>query len=157
LRRTDDAMDDLTEAQYQELATLLAQQADGLLAKARSGLELSMSRDRDGARGDSLDESTEEELYSTELRLRDREKKLLSKIRDAQERLAQHEINECEDCGGVIGFKRLMVRPVTTLCIDCKEMREREEEASDGPLARRGGPESLDDGRSFEPADYDEA
>ena len=150
-------MQDLTEHQYQTLADLLAQQANELLSKARGGLELSMSRDRDGARGDSLDESTEEELYSTELRLRDREKKLLAKIRDAQSRLELKEINSCEDCGGTIGFKRLMVRPVTTLCIGCKEMREKEEAASDGPLGRRGGTSPPDDGRAFEPSEYDEA
>lgn len=151
----DNDMNNLTETQYQELAKLLEEKASSLLAKARNGLELSMSRDRDGARGDSLDESTEEELYSTELRLRDREKKLLSKIRSAQERLAQREINECEDCGGTIGFKRLMVRPVTTQCIACKELRERHEAVSDGLLSRRGGLDAPEDGREFDSAEYD--
>lgn len=150
-------MQELTDTQYQALSSLLAQQANELLSKARDGLEFSMSRDRDGARGDSLDESSEEELYSTELRLRDREKKLLAKIRDAQARLELGEINECEDCGGAIGFKRLLVRPVTTLCIGCKEMREKEEAASDGPLGRRGGASLPDDGRAFEPTEYEEA
>ena len=48
---------------------------------------------------DSIDESMEEELFSTELRLRDREKYLLGKINSALERLAAGTIDECEDCG----------------------------------------------------------
>ncbi len=136
-------MDELTPAQQSQLAELLQAQVDALLAKAREGLELSMSRERDGGR-DSLDESTEEELLSTELRLRDREKRLLEKIRSAQARLEDGEINECEDCGEPIGFKRLLARPVTTLCIACKEVREEREVASgDGP-SRRTAPAETD-------------
>ena len=129
-------MAELTAEQEAQLGVLLQARVDSLLAKARDGLELSMSRDRDGGR-DSLDESTEEELLSTELRLRDREKKLLGKIREAQERLDAGEINECEDCGEPIGYKRLMARPVTTLCIGCKEVREEREKASGDAPTRR--------------------
>ncbi len=128
-------MDDLSTEQYEQLADLLARQQSDLLTKARDGLELSMNRERDGGR-DSLDESTEEELISTELRLRDREKKLLTKIRSAQQRLEERTINECEDCGEPIGFRRLTVRPVTTLCISCKELSEEQEAASEGPSTR---------------------
>jgi DnaK suppressor protein len=128
-------MDDLSTEQYEHLANLLAQQQIELLTKAREGLELSMNRERDGGQ-DSLDESTEEELLSTELRLRDREKGLLAKIRAAQARLEQRVINECEECGEPIGFKRLLVRPVTTLCISCKELSEEQEAATEGSPAR---------------------
>jgi DnaK suppressor protein len=70
-------------------------------------------------------------MLSTALRLRDREKKLLSKIRKAVERLEQGTIDECEDCGDPIGFSRLLARPVTTLCIACKERAEEEEKLRD--------------------------
>jgi DnaK suppressor protein len=138
LARVDmmDPMSDLTEQQQSQLAALLQQRADELLANARGGLEMSMSRERTGGR-DSLDESTEEELLSTELRLRDREKKLLQKVHEAQNRLREGEINECEDCGEPIGFKRLMARPMTTLCIACKEVREEQEAASGDAPPRR--------------------
>jgi hypothetical protein len=43
----------------------------------------------------------------------------------------------CEDCGEAISFRRLLARPVTTLCIDCKEQSEREEQAAE--QAGRGG------------------
>lgn len=128
-------MEDLSKEQYDQLASILAQQQSELLAKAGEALELSMNRERDGGR-DSLDESTEEELLSTELRLRDREKGLLAKIRSAQQRIEDRVINECEDCGEPIGYKRLKVRPVTTLCISCKELSEEQEAASEGPSAR---------------------
>jgi DnaK suppressor protein len=74
-----------------------------------------------------MDESTEEELYSTQLRLHDRENFLIVKIQDALKRLQAGEIDECEECSEPIGFKRLMARPVTTLCFECKTAREQVE------------------------------
>jgi DnaK suppressor protein len=91
-------------------------------------LSLQMSRDRATDTGrDSIDQSTSEGMLSTDLRLRDREKKLLAKIRSAIARLESGTLDECEDCGEPIGFKRLLARPVTTLCIECKESREEQE------------------------------
>jgi DnaK suppressor protein len=97
-----------------------------LFGNAQVSLQLSRDRAADTGR-DSLDQSTSEEMLSTDLRLRDREKKLLSKIQSAVARLKDGTIDQCEDCGESIGFKRLMARPVTTLCIDCKERREEQE------------------------------
>jgi DnaK suppressor protein len=97
-----------------------------LTFNAQQSLQLSRDRAADTGR-DSLDQSTTEEMLSTDLRLRDRENKLLSKIRGAIVRLKEETIDQCEDCGEGIGFKRLMARPVTTLCIDCKERREERE------------------------------
>ena len=87
-----------------------------------------MDRDRDRIGRDSMDEATEEEIYSTQLRLHDRETFLLDKIREAMRRLEAGEIDECEECSEPIGFKRLLARPVTTLCFECKI----------GPRAGRG-------------------
>ena len=71
----------------------------------------------------------EEEIFSTEMRLHDREKFLLGKVDKQLARLANDAIDVCESCGEKIAFKRLLARPVTTLCIDCKEQNEREEAA----------------------------
>jgi DnaK suppressor protein len=71
------------------------------------------------------------------MRLHDREKFLLGKINKQIARLQAGEIDVCEDCGDVISFRRLLARPVTTLCIDCKEQSEREEQATE--QAGRGG------------------
>jgi DnaK suppressor protein len=92
-----------------------------------------MDRDRDRIGRDSMDESAEEELYSTQLRLADRETFLLTKIQDALVRLEGGNVDECEECGEPIGFKRLMARPVTTLCFECKTAREQVE--ADEPRA----------------------
>ena len=81
---------------------------------------------------DSIDQSNSEEMLSTHLRLRDREQKLLSKIRQAVARVDDGTIDECEECGEPIGFKRILARPVTTLCIACKEDAEEEERRSAG-------------------------
>ena len=94
-----------------------------LLQNAQASLQLSMDRATDTGR-DSIDQSTSEGMLSTDLRLRDREKKLLGKIRGAVIRLADGTIDQCEDCGEPIGYKRLLARPVTTFCIHCKESQE---------------------------------
>jgi DnaK suppressor protein len=125
----------LTADQRDKLKEVLLAERARLLRNAQEGLSFSMNRDRDKVGRDSIDESTEEEIFSTELRLRDREKWLLGKINSSLERLEAGTINECEDCGEDIGFKRLVARPVTTLCIACKEDREREERAE----AQAGG------------------
>ena len=118
----------LSPEQTEQLRARLLADRTRILASAQEALSFSMDRDRDRVGRDSLDESTEEALYATELRLHDREKFLLGKIEAALERLAAGIINECEECSEPIGFKRLMARPVTTLCIDCKSAREETEE-----------------------------
>jgi DnaK suppressor protein len=126
----------LTDKQKDQLREVLTTERQRLVANAKDGLAFSMNRERNIGR-DSIDESMEEELFSTELRLRDREKFLLGKIDESMRRLDEGLIDECEDCAEPIGFKRLLARPVTTLCIDCKEEREKEEQ-SQAQQARGG-------------------
>jgi DnaK suppressor protein len=61
------------------------------------------------------------------LRIRDRERKLISKIKEALDRLDQGTFGICEECGEDISEERLKARPVTTLCINCKKRQENEE------------------------------
>lgn len=113
----------LNEQQREELRSVLLASRDRVLATAQSAIELTRDRDTDQGR-DSIDQSNSEEMLSTQLRLADREQKLLRKVQGALDRLEAGEIDECEDCGESIGFKRLLARPVTTLCISCKEEAE---------------------------------
>lgn len=122
----------LTPEQTKELKTRLEADLTRLGDHAHTALEFTMDRDRDRIGRDSMDESTEEELYSTQLRLHDRETFLLGKIREAIQRLEAGTMDECEECSEPIGFKRLMARPVTTLCFECKSARE-QVEADDAP------------------------
>lgn len=73
---------------------------------------------------DPNDRASLESDRNFELRIRDRERRLLSKIQEAIKRIDDGEFGICEDCGGQISEKRLVARPVTTLCIDCKSKQE---------------------------------
>jgi len=66
------------------------------------------------------------------LRIRERERKLITKIGEALARIEEGAFGICERCGEEISEKRLEVRPVTTLCIKCKQEQEN--------LERRGIP-----------------
>ncbi len=61
------------------------------------------------------------------LRIRDRERRLILKIREAINRIENGTYGICEECGEDISKQRLEVRPVTTLCIECKKSQEAEE------------------------------
>lgn len=117
----------LTQEQTQHLRERLQSDLNRLGNHAHTALEFTMDRDRDRIGRDSMDESTEEEIYSTQLRLHDRETFLLAKIREAMHRLEAGKLDECEECSEPIGFKRLLARPMTTLCFECKSAREQVE------------------------------
>ncbi|MBI2026240.1 MAG: TraR/DksA C4-type zinc finger protein [Deltaproteobacteria bacterium] len=78
---------------------------------------------------DEVDLASNEVNQSIAFRLRDRERVLLQKIEDALDRIEQGEFGVCESCGEEIERKRLEARPVTTLCIGCKEEQEQKERA----------------------------
>ena len=84
-------------------------------------------RDERAPTADLNDRATQEEEFSLELRTRDRERKLLHKIDRALERIARKDFGWCEQCGEEIGIRRLEARPTAELCIDCKEIAERQE------------------------------
>jgi len=63
------------------------------------------------------------------LRIKDRESKLIKKIRTALDRIEDNTFGVCEKCGENISFERLKARPVTTKCIDCKTKEEAVERA----------------------------
>jgi DnaK suppressor protein len=122
----------LSPKEKTQIRTVLEDEQRRLVKKSENALSYAMNHERNIGR-DSIDESMEEEIFSTEMRLHDREKFLLGKINKQLARLDGDEIDVCEDCGEKISFRRLLARPVTTLCIDCKEQSEREEAASEQP------------------------
>ncbi|UCG05482.1 MAG: RNA polymerase-binding protein DksA [Desulfobacterales bacterium] len=63
------------------------------------------------------------------LRIRDRESKLIKKIKQALERIENDTYGICETCGEEITVKRLKARPVTSQCIECKSKEEALEKA----------------------------
>jgi DnaK suppressor protein len=134
-----------------QIRTVLEDEQKRLAGTSQKALSYSMNHERNIGR-DSIDESMEEEIFSTEMRLHDREKFLLGKVSKQLVRLDNDEIDVCEECGEPISFRRLLARPVTTLCIDCKEQSEREEAAAEqsgrGGLAEIG---DLGDGEAKSP------
>jgi DnaK suppressor protein len=119
----------LSQKEKNEIRRVLEEEQKRLSRTSQNALAYSMNHERNIGR-DSIDESMEEEIFSTEMRLHDREKFLLNKVTKQITRLEANEIDVCEECGESISFRRLMARPVTTLCIDCKEQAEREEAAA---------------------------
>jgi len=78
---------------------------------------------------DVSDQASAEVDQNFSMRIRDRERKLLKKIDEALERMNDATYGICERCGEDIPYKRLKARPVTTLCIECKTLEEKEERA----------------------------
>ena len=76
---------------------------------------------------DPTDRALLESNRNFTLRLRDRERKLVAKIKQAIMRIESGTFGICEGCGGDIEEKRLVARPVTSLCFDCKTEEEEEE------------------------------
>ncbi len=118
----------LTPEQVFELRKILVEQANVLLSSGQQTVtDLTRERDQDA---DTLDVATSESDRDFSLRLAGRERRMLSKIQYALEVIDQGEYGTCESCGEPIGYKRLMVRPVARVCIDCKTQAEQLERGS---------------------------
>ena len=78
---------------------------------------------------DPTDRASLESDRNFMLRIRDRESKLIKKIKKALERIEDGTFGICEKCGEEISHKRLKARPVTTYCIECKTKEEALEKA----------------------------
>jgi DnaK suppressor protein len=78
---------------------------------------------------DPTDRATLEADRNFMLRIRDREHKLIKKIKKALDRIEDGTFGICDNCGEDISFARLKARPVTTQCIDCKTKQEAQEKA----------------------------
>lgn len=84
---------------------------------------------QDGTRNipDIADRASEETDRALELRIRDRQRKLVAKIDGALRRIAEGEYGYCQDTGEPISLKRLDARPTTTLSLEAQERHERRE------------------------------
>ncbi|MHC0052685.1 RNA polymerase-binding protein DksA [Actibacterium sp. D379-3] len=84
---------------------------------------------QDGTRNipDIADRASEETDRALELRIRDRQRKLVSKIDGALRRIDEGEYGYCQETGEPISLKRLDARPTTTLSLEAQERHERRE------------------------------
>jgi len=114
----------------QETLALFREQLEGMLAE----LDEEAAATVDDMRHDSAlfpdptDRASLESERNLTLRIRDRERKLRSKIEEALERIEDGTFGICEECEEEIAESRLRARPVTTLCVRCKQLQEHTEE-----------------------------
>ena len=79
---------------------------------------------------DLNDRASSETDWGIELRTRDRQRKLVSKINSALRSIDEGEYGYCEVTGDPIGLKRLIARPVATMTVEAQEAHERKEKIS---------------------------
>lgn len=122
LSQPDEAyMNSVQQSFFREL--LLAQRQE--LQERISG-EFEAMRDFEPV-SDPSDIGTAEEQRQWQLRLLEREKKLLDKIDEALDRISRGEYGWCAETGERIGLKRLLLRPTATLSVEAKERQEQHE------------------------------
>jgi DnaK suppressor protein len=116
----------------QELAyfkELLTERLEDLLGEAEKTAN-GMNKANEEAFPDPTDRASLETDRNFLLRIRDRERKLIIKIKEALVKIEEGTFGICEECGEEISVDRLKARPVTTLCIACKTKAEEDEKKS---------------------------
>ncbi|MDD2558690.1 MAG: RNA polymerase-binding protein DksA [Desulfuromonadaceae bacterium] len=115
----------MEKAKAEAFKVILEEQLETLLRDA--GKTVAEMTDEKENFPDPTDRASMESDRNFELRIRDRERRLIGKIREAIKRIEDGEFGICESCEEEISESRLRARPVATLCIDCKEEQERRE------------------------------
>jgi len=111
----------MNAAQLGFFRELLRRQRQDLIDNA----SMTIDHLRDGeAEADPNDRATIEEENSIELRIRDRERKMLPRVEAALKRIDNGSFGFCEETGDPIGLKRLLARPTTVFSIEAQERHE---------------------------------
>jgi DnaK suppressor protein len=113
-----------TARKYDEILFDLQRQRAQLLHEAGKPLSAALEVE---VFSDLNDQASAEVDQNFVLSLRERDRNLLKQIDEALDRMATDKYGICEGCGAEIPYKRLKVRPMTTLCIECKTQQEEEE------------------------------
>ncbi len=103
----------------------LLQWKDEILRESRETLAALQTENENHA--DIADRASSETDRAIELRARDRQRKLISKIDSALARIDDGTYGYCEETGEPISLKRLAARPIATLSIEAQERHERRE------------------------------
>lgn len=111
----------MSEAQLQNFRQRLLDEEKALRVAAK----LTTQHLQDNkAEPDPTDRASAEEEHALELRVRDRERKLLKKITQALQRIEDRSYGWCEDTGEPIGIARLLARPTASLTLEAQERHE---------------------------------
>lgn len=111
----------MSDAQLEYFRALLEAERETLLDSAR---ETTQHLQENEVAADWTDRATVEEEHALELRVRDRERKLMKKIEQALRRIEDGSYGWCEETGEPIGIPRLLARPTATLSLEAQERRE---------------------------------
>lgn len=122
----------MTKAELEKFKKVLERQLREL--QSDFGRELQGKSSPPTALPDINDQATLESERSFELRIRDRERKLIGKVQEALKKIGEGSYGVCDSCGEPIGAKRLLARPVTSFCINCKSEMEAEERREESML-----------------------
>tara|TARA_B100000965_G_scaffold71918_2_gene56775 strand:+ start:1190 stop:1597 length:408 start_codon:yes stop_codon:yes gene_type:complete len=76
---------------------------------------------------DVVDQASSQTEKTVEMRTLNRQRKLISKIDKAIKKIQDNTYGYCEETGEPIGIKRLIARPIATLCIEAQEKHEKNE------------------------------
>ncbi len=117
----------MDKADLDALKAILEEDLNSLLKRADSTVH-QMAGDENRS-SDLIDIAAAELERNYTLRIRGRESRLIGKIKDALTRMEEGTYGICERCGEEIAVSRLMARPVTCYCIQCKTILEKEEAA----------------------------
>ena len=116
----------LTKEQLEEIKEILLNQKKAILERLENSVE--NVEDVVFSGGDELDRGGLEGSRLLKYRTTDRETKLLKKIEYTLIKIENGTYGYCEVCGVEIPYERLKARPVTNMCITCKELEEENED-----------------------------
>ena len=115
----------MSKKKLEEFRQVLNNWKDTLVKEALASME-GMTEVQE-LHADLTDQASAEADRDFLLRIKDRERKLILKIREALNRIDAGTFGTCEICGEQISDERLRARPVTTQCIECKTDMEDQE------------------------------
>ncbi|HKQ95907.1 MAG TPA: RNA polymerase-binding protein DksA [Aestuariivirgaceae bacterium] len=115
----------MNEQQREYFRTKLVQWKEDILRESKETLE--HLQDENNVLPDLVDRASTETDRALELRTRDRQRKLISKIDAALNRIDDGSYGYCEETGEPIAVRRLDARPIATLSIEAQERHERRE------------------------------
>lgn len=118
----------LTEDQLAQIKTVLQQRYLALREEVRSELERSGDLryvDLAGSVGDVGDDSVADMMLDLNAAMTDRQVNEMREVEASLKRLAELNFGDCIECGGEIGFDRLMAYPTAQRCVRCQEVHEK--------------------------------
>lgn len=120
----------MTERDLKEIKEKLLQMREEVIKNINETVERMSKTKRE--EGDTTDMASLEEANYMTFRLTSRDNKFLKKIEETLRRIENGTYGICEMCGEEIPLERLKARPVTNMCIKCKELQEEEEKKLQG-------------------------